>query len=407
MTIPPSDRHGVWVNDGSGTPKLIHAAWVNDNTANPKAAKEIWINNAQTLTRVWPPRAYVVELVPIGTRHGKTVHLFTAVDTTTLSIAQTNADPQWNDGNWNALWGGMRYGEGPEGSVTYAFRRWDKYDAVGNYDFSTANAVRRTTANGATAGFGHGGLYKNLLQTSPYDPNDKRTHSPFVVIEPNSQILCIRTNFAKSFSQGGDEEGSSPVATIGLYTGNDTYFGSTSTATHSWTSTVTNDIPVTGGEDGAQPAAPAPQSGIFATTNTSNTFFTNFGMVYGKGSGCRFGISTHSSFGSNTLNLGSWMSNKNYGSFPTSTIYGFGNDSNKLTAFNNSANVVPFTLPAPTVSGHVGWKYIQFDFDDSAASEGYVYQNYNIPTSNYSPSDWGAVGVNTSLGSTLFLVIPP
>lgn len=407
MTIPPSDRHGLWVNDGSGTPKLIHAAWVNDNTANPKAAKEIWINNAQTLTRVWPPRAYVVELVPIGTRHGKTVHLFTAVDTTTLSIAQTNADPQWNDGNWNALWGGMRYGEGPEGSVTYAFRRWDKYDAVGNYDFSTANAVRRTTANGATVGFGHGGLYKNLLQTSPYDPNDKRTHSPFVVIEPGSKILCIRTNFAKSFSQEGGEDGSSPVATIGLYTGNDTYFGSTSTATHSWTSTVTNDIPVTGGEDGAQPASPAAASGIFATTNTQNTFFTNFGMVYGKGTGCRFGISTHSSFGPNTLNLGSWMSNKNYGSSPTSTIYGFGNNSDKLTASNNSFNVEPFTLPAPTVSGHVGWKYIQFDFDDQSASEGYVYQNYNIPTSTYSPSDWGAVDVNTSLGSTLFLVIPP
>jgi hypothetical protein len=351
-----------------------------------------------------------VELVPIGTRHGRTDHSFTAVDTTTLSIAQTNADPQWNNGNWNALWGGMRYGNaaaGTEGSVTYAFRRWDKYDAVGNYDFSTANAVRRTTANGTTVGFGHGGLYKNLLQTSPYDPNDKRTHSPFVVIEPGSKILCIRTNFAKSFSQGGSEDGSSPVATIGLYTGNDTYFGSTSTATHSWASTVTNDIPVTGGEDGAQPAASAPQSGIFANATQNNSFSTNFGMVYGKGTGCKFGISTHSSFGPNTLNLGSWMSNKNYGSSPTSTIYGFGNNSDRLTTFTNSANVVPFTLPAPTVSGHVGWKYIQFDYDDSESSTGFVYQNYNIPTSSNDTADWAAAGVNTSFGSTLFLVIPP
>jgi len=406
MTIQNSDRHGVWVNDGSGTPKLIHAAWVN-NGGTTAAAKEIWINNAQTLTRVWPPRAYVVELVPIGTRHGNADHLFTAVDSTTLSIAQGTADPQWNSGNWNALWGGMRYYG--EGSVTYAFRRWDKYDTVGNYDFSTANAVRRTTATASTpgnVGFGHGGLWKNLLRTSPYDPNDKRTHSPFVVIEPGSKILCIRTNFAKLYSQGSDEGGSSPVATIGLYSGNDTYFGSTSTTTHTWSSTVTNDIPVTGGENGAQPASPAAASGIFATTSTNNTFFTNFGMVYGKGS-CRFGISTHSSFGPNTLNVGSWMNNKNYGSSPTSTIYGFGDNNNRLTIPSVSFNVVPYTLPTPTISGHVGWKYIQFDYDDSAASNGYVYENYNIPTSSYSASDWGAVGVNTSLGSTLFLVIPP
>ena len=403
MTIPPSDRHGIWVNY-NGTPRLIHAAWVN-NGGTAKAAKEIWLNNSGTPTRVWPPRAYVVELVPIGTRHGNTDHLFTAVDNTTLSIAQGTQDPQWNSGNWNALWGGMRY-QG-EGSVTYAFRRWDKYDAIGNYDFSTANAVRRTTATGTAVGFGHGGLYKNLLQTSPYDPFDKRTHSPFVVIEPGSKILCIRANFVKDFSQGGSEEGSSPVATIGLYSGNDTYFGSTSTTTHTWTQAVANDIPVRGGEDGAQPPSPDPQSGIFANSPDNNTFNTNFGMVYGKGNGCRFGISTHSSFGPNTLNLGSWMSNKNYSSSATSIMYGFGNDSNKLTAANNTLTVVPYTLPAPTVSGHVGWKYIQFDYDDSEATDGYVYENYNIPTATYEPSAWGAVGVKTSLGSTLFLVIPP
>jgi len=63
MPIPNSDRHGLWVNN-NGTSELIHAAWVNDN-GTAKGAKEIWLNNSGTSTRVWPPRAYVVELVPV------------------------------------------------------------------------------------------------------------------------------------------------------------------------------------------------------------------------------------------------------------------------------------------------------------------------------------------------------
>lgn len=400
MPIPNSDRHGVWVNDGSGTPKLIHAAWTNNGGMT--AAKEVWINNAGTPTRVFPPRAYVVELVPIGTRNGD--GRFTAVDATSLGVDQGAND--WNNGNWNALWGGM-YNSNGESSTTYAFRRWDRYNAVGHYDFSLPNKVRRTTATGAGAGSvgqGHGGLWKNLLQTSPYDPNDNRTHSPFVVIEPGSKILCIRACFTKSFSQGSGEDGSTPVSSIGLYSGNDSYFGnSVATSSYNWTTTVTNDIPSNGGEDGTGIA-----SGIFVNSSANNTLYTGFGMAYGKGYGCRFGLSTDL-FGTTSLNTGTWMSAKNYGSSPTSTFYGYGDNDTKLTVAATSPSVtitaVPYTLPAPNVAGHVGWKYIQFDADDSAASTGSVWQNYNINTTEYNTAVWAAC--NTSLGSTLFLVIPP
>ncbi len=397
MTIPNSDRHGFWVNN-NGTPQLIHAAWVNNN-GTPTAAKEVWINNAGTPTRVFPPRAYVVELVPVGTRNG--VGKFTAVDATSLGVEQGAND--WNNGNWNAIWGGM-YNSNGESSTTYAFRRWDKYDSVGHYNFSTANNVRRTTATGTAVGLGHGGLWKTLLQTSPYNPNDKTTHSPFVVIEPGSKILCIRACFTKSFSQGSGEDGSTPVSSICLYSGDASYFGNTvATSSYNWTSTVTNDIPVNGGEDGGGNVGR-----ISVNSTATNALFTGLGMAYGKGYGCRFGLSTDL-FGTTSLNTGTWMSAKNYGSSPTSTFYGYGDNDTKLTGVPTSPSAtitaVPYTLPAPTVAGHVGWKYIQFDADDSTPTTGSVWQNYNINTTQYDTAAWAAC--NTSLGSTLFLVIPP
>jgi hypothetical protein len=399
MPIPNSDRHGLWINDGSATPKLAHAAWTNNGGMT--AAKEIWINNAGTHTRVWPPRAYVVELVPIGTRNGS--GKFTAVDTATLNVNQGSSDPNWNNGNWNAIWGGM-YNPAGESSTTYAFRRWDKYDSVGHYNFSTPNNVRRTTATGTAVGQGHGGLWKTLLQTSPYNLNDKTTHSPFVVIEPGSKILCIRACFTKTYSQNEDEAGSTPVSSICLYSGNASYFGnSVATSSYNWVQTVSNDIPVSGGEDGGGNAGR-----ISVNSTANNTLFTGLGMAYGKGLGCRFGLATDL-FGTTSLNTGTWMSAKNYGSSPTSTFYGYGDNDTKFNGLPTSpsatTNAVPFTLPVPTGVGHVGWKYIQFDADDSTITRGSVWQNYNINTKTYDTTAWAAC--NTSLGSTLFLVIPP
>jgi hypothetical protein len=392
MTIPNSDRHGVRVNDGSGTPKLIHAAWVNDGTVTPKAAKEIWINNAQTLTRVWPPRAYVVELVPVGSFDGNMG--ITLVDQTSSTTTTSSTNGLCNNGNWNAIWGGVRQPDLKQ--VTFAFRRWDRYDAVGNYDFSGPNLVRRTTATASipgNVGFGHGGLWKTLLQTSPYDPNDKRTHSPFVVIEPGSQILCIRLSTTKTYSSGSGEGGSGPMAKITFVTGNATYFGSQTVTTQSFSANA-NDVP----------SALSAPTGV-SVSAASNAVATGFGIISAKGSRGKFGVNTSITYGG--LNTGTWMSSKNYSTTGlSSTLYGFEG------SITNTANIVsPGTLPAITTgaggnrstldtgSTHVGWKYITMDADDSAASGGASLRNYNMSGTDFTG--------DLSLGSTLFLVIPP
>jgi hypothetical protein len=325
-----------------------------------------------------------VELVPVGTYNGGMG--ITLVDQTTAHTSSTPGNDFYcNNGNWNALWGGCT--QSGKKQVTFAFRRWDKYDAVGNYDFSTANVVRRTTADGTTVGFGHGGLYKKLLQTSPYNPNDKRTHSPFVVIEPGSQILCIRLSAAKSYSTGDGEGDSGAVGGVTFVSGNDTFFGSTTNINYSF-SANTNDVPS---------AFDAPIG--LAINAASNAVVIGYGIISAKGTKGKFGVNTSSSYGS--LNNGTWMNSKNYSTTSlTSTLYGFSGTT------TNTANIVsPGILPALTVantstvgSGHVGWKYVCIDADDGAGAAGTTYHNYNMGT------DFSG---NRSLGSTLFLVIPP
>lgn len=385
MTIPNSDQHGFWVNH-NGTPKLIHAAWVN-NAGTPTAAKEVWINNAGTPTRVFPPRAYVVELVPIGS--SVNTAYFTSVDTNaTLTVSGGQA----NIGNWNAVWGGVL--NSGEKQITYAFRRWDKYDANGHYDFSTANKVRRTTATGTAVGQGHGGLWKTLLQTSPYDPNDNRTHSPFVVIEPGSKILCIRLNSCKTYSTGSGEAGSGPMGTITFVSGNATYFGSPTTTTAAFGSNASTDIPTS-------QQAPIGLR-VDSASNSSSQGFG--GIVSAHGSRGRFGVSTsNTALSANTLNNGTWMTTKDYSSTPTSTLYGWNGDG----ALGSTTVVTPGTLSALSAantntvgSGHVGWKYLTIDADDSAASTGSSFYNWMMTSASFSSA-------NRSLGSTLFLVIPP
>lgn len=387
MTIPPSDRHGFWVNH-NGTPKLIHAAWVN-HAGITKAAKEVWINNAGTPTRVFPPRAYVVELVPIGNYEGGMIG--TLVDTIDQLFGPASGTT--NIGNWNAIWGGVQ--KGGRKQITFAFRRWDKYDANGHYDFSTANKVRRTTATGAGAGSvgqGHGGLWKSLLQTSPYNPNDNRTHSPFVVIEPLSKILCIRLHSCKTFSGGGGEAGSGPMGTITFVSGNDTYFGSQSITAHSFGANTGTDVPT---------SQEAPIG--LRVDSASNSSTVGFGIVSAHGTRGGFGVSTSSTvLSANTLNNGTWMTAKNYSSTPTSTLYGYDNSSTLGSTNIVSAAVLPALSAANTNtigSGHVGWKYITIDADDTAESAGTSYYNFMMTATNFT--------ANLSLGSTLFLVIPP
>jgi hypothetical protein len=381
MPIPNSDRHGVWVNDGSGTPKLIHAAWTNNGGMT--AAKEIWLNNSGTSTRVWPPRAYVVELVPVGSYDGAMG--ITLVDQTSEGGTTPTTNGFCNNGNWNAIWGGVRQPDLKQ--VTFAFRRWDKYNAIGNYDFSTANAVRRTTATGTAVGFGHGGLYKKLLQTSPYDPNDKRTHSPFVVIEPGSQILCIRISGIKTYSSGSGEGGSGPFAAVTFVSGNDTYFGSQILSTYSFSANA-NDVP----------SAVAAPTGLLVAAG-SNAVASGYGIISAKGSKGKYGVNTSSTFGG--FNTGTWMSSKNYSTASlTSTLYGF-EGATTYTANTVSPGLLPALSAANTSTvglGHVGWKYVTIDADDSAASGGTSYRNYNMGT------DFTG---DRSLGSILFLVIPP
>jgi len=384
MPIPNSDRHGLWINDGSATPKLAHAAWTNNGGMT--AAKEIWINNAGTHTRVWPPRAYVVELVPIGNYDSGMYG--TLVDTPSTTFGPTSNTT--NIGNWNAIWGGVQ--KGGEKQTTFAFRRWDKYDATGHYDFSTANKVRRTTATGNIVGQGHGGLWKTLLQTSPYDPNDNRTHSPFVVIEPGSKILCIRFHSTKTYSTGSGEAASGPVGNVTFVTGNATYFGSQTLITHSFGANTGTDVPT------------SQQAPIGVGVNSaSNVSAVGFGMVSAHGTAGRFGVSTSSSvLSATTLNNGTWMTAKNYSSTPTSTLYGW----NTSTAVGSTNIVSAGTLPALSVANtntiglnHVGWKYLTIDADDSAASSGTSYYNFMMSAQNFT--------ADRSLGSTLFLVIPP
>jgi hypothetical protein len=391
MTIPNSDRHGFWVNN-NGTPQLIHAAWVN-NGGTPTAAKEVWINNEGTPTRVFPPRAYVVELVAVGSFLGGLG--CTLVDTTNTTFTSPGNDGWANIGNWNGIWGGVQQA-GPK-QTTFAFRRWDRYDANGHYDFSQPNKVRRTTATGAAVGLGHGGLWKTLLQTSPYDPNDNRTHSPFVVIEPGSKILCIRLHSCKTYSGGGGEAGSGPMGTIHFVSGNATYFGSQS---------VGVTLPSFGVNTGTDVPSTQDNPIGLMVNSASNAVAQGFGIVSAHGTRGGFGVSTSSTvLASNTLNNGTWMTTKNYSSTPTSTLYGYDNSS----TLGSTTVVTAGTLPALTTgvggntnsigSGHVGWKYITIDADDTSGAAGNSLYNFMMTATNFS--------ANRSIGSTLFLVIPP
>ncbi len=100
MSLPNNYRHGIIVND-NGTNKHIKSLFVNDSGAI-KGVKEAYLNNNNSLVKIWPPRAYIVELVFLGAETNG--FSFTAHGNTTT---QGNGRAgKWNSGNWNAWWGG-------------------------------------------------------------------------------------------------------------------------------------------------------------------------------------------------------------------------------------------------------------------------------------------------------------
>jgi len=377
MTIPNSDRHGVWVNDG-GTSKQIKSLFVN-NSGTIKGVKEAYLNNNNSLVKIWPPRAYIVELVFVGANTSN--YNFTAHGNTTLG-SNGNAG-KWNSGNWNAWWGGAVSASGDNNRTAhwFAFRRWDRYNSLGQYDFSQPNLVRKNSSGAIQPAVG--GLYKNLLSTNQFEPNNPLTHSPFVVIEPGSKILGVRFFSYKTSSAGGSEGDSGPVNNVSYRTGNDTYFGSTTATTWSFTNGE-NDAP--------------PTSSIAGVNFDSTT--TNGGVAPGRGSNTgKCGVGTALNLAGYNNPLLGWQSNINYSSSVTSTWYQHGRGDDSCGTVEGPLTLNPYTLPALSAAqiaaGHKGYKYFGMSWWDSGGSNGQAFWNY-----------WFAGG-NSSLGSTLFLVIPP
>jgi hypothetical protein len=378
MSLPNNYRHGIIVND-NGTNKHIKSLFVNDSGAI-KGVKEAYLNNDNSLVKIWPPRAYIVELVFLGAN--TTSWNFTAHGNTTT---QNNGNAgKWNSGNWNAWWGGAssQSGDSNRTGHHFAFRRWDRYDSLGQYDFSQPNLVRKN-ASGAIQP-ATGGLYKNLLSTKQFDPSNPLTHSPFVVIEPLSKILAVRFFSYKTNSAGGSEGDSGPVNSVSYKTGNDTYFGSTTNTT--WA--------VNNGESDSPPSNTTIAGATFLSTST------NGGVAPGRGSNTgKCGVGTALNLAGYNNPLLGWQSSINYSSTVTSRWYQHGRGSDSCGTVEGPLDLAPYTLPALTQAqidaGHKGWKYFTMSWWDSGGANGQAFWNY-----------WYAGG-NTSLGSTLFLVIPP
>jgi hypothetical protein len=185
------------------------------------------------------------------------------------------------------------------------------------------------------------------------------------------------------------------MGTITFVSGNATYFGSQSITTQSFGANTGTDVP-------SNQDAP---TGL-RVDSASNAVAQGFGIVSAHGNRGAFGVSTSSTvLSANTLNNGTWMTTKNYSATPTSTLYGYDNSS----TLGSTTVVTAGTLPALTTgvggntnsvgSGHVGWKYITIDADDTAGTAGTSIYNFMMTATNFT--------ANRSLGSTLFLVIPP
>jgi hypothetical protein len=187
------------------------------------------------------------------------------------------------------------------------------------------------------------------------------------------------------------------MGTIHFVSGNATYFGSQS---------VGVTLPSFGVNTGTDVPSTQDNPIGLMVNSASNAVAQGFGIVSAHGTRGGFGVSTSSTvLASNTLNNGTWMTTKNYSSTPTSTLYGYDNSS----TLGSTTVVTAGTLPALTTgvggntnsigSGHVGWKYITIDADDTSGAAGNSLYNFMMTATNFS--------ANRSIGSTLFLVIPP
>jgi len=391
MALPDNYTHGIIVND-NGVLKQPTSLFINHN-GTIKSPKEAWVNNMGSLVRVWPPRAYLVELVPIANSANYCSVGLPDADSSGVGMGGSVA----NVGNWNALAGAMV--SGSCGYKVFAFRRWDRYNSTyssanpSRYDttWTNRNLIRRTTATGTTIGQGHGGLYKNTLATSPFNPSDARNNSPFIVIEPGSKILCVRFYSGKGSADGSKEDGSGPVINFAYFTGNDTYFGSQTVSSYSF------------GANSSIPDSPLGSSPGQAVAISSGS---SIGMVAGNGwTTAKCGVKT-APWGSAPTSeswspSGSGTSGFNPNTVRT-TFYSTGYRKDGCNT-NTSYSVAPYTLPALNSTaislGHVGWKYVRIQANDSSTGcQGDSFANGF--GSGRSLGYWG-------LGVSLFLVFPP
>jgi hypothetical protein len=408
MALPNNYQHGIIVND-NGVLKQPTSLLVNDN-GTIKSPKQAWINSSGSLVKVWPPRAYVVELVPIGGRPRSVFY-----DVSTKTDVSKPEGWLYNTGSWNRLTNATQIDNQEGYFMVYAFRLWTKFSSQNplTYDFSGLNRIKRTgatTTGTATSDIASadGGLYPNIPFVSY---SDNRYSAPFVVIQPGSKMLCIRARVYKSFSGGSGEGEGGSVSTVAMWSGNSTYWGGSGNP--AWGNAIAHDLPglaptqqnmlVNAWSDAG---GAAPSGGDGRGIVYPPYFLMGYPVCSQHTAGGKSGISTSSS-ASGALNSEAFFSNPNYAGTYVSSIsrYGAGGEGDGLANTQNqsfsSGNTTCSALNSSALAaGHVGWKYFgQLMYDgESTVGTQYANAHLNIGTSGF---------VNKEAGSTLFLVIPP
>lgn len=401
--------HGVYVNH-NGTLKQPTSIVVNNNgtLANPR---EIRINNSGSLVKVWPPRAFIVELVPIGGYGAISMY-----DVSTGGYFAKGGTWNYNAGNWNRLANATLSTNVDTGGFTvYAFRLWTKYSSQDplTLDFTGLNRIRRSGAAttglaNADLGVGHGGLWGSASFPS-ISYSDNRDSAPFVVIPPGSKMLCIRMRAYKSMSTGSGEGEGGCISQVAMWTGNATYFGGSGAPV---TSAVAHDLPglapvnqnmfvnawsdaggnaPSGGDGRSIVYPPYHLAGVPACSQHNN----------GKNA-----IATISNINASAFNSEPFFTSNNYTTTYSRTMWRFGSGADGFpgnvfssTETPNSQNCTLSSLSTSAINaGHVGWKYFGHGSYDGESSPGDVAANYDVV---------GTGGGTLARGSTLFLVIPP
>lgn len=410
MALPNNYMHGVYVNH-NGTLKQPTSIVVNNNgtLVNPR---EIQIKNSGSLVQVWPPRAFIVELVPIG-GYG-TIQMY---DVSTGGYFTKTGTYAYNGGNWNRLANAtISTNVNTNEYTVYAFRLWTKYSSQNplTLDFTGLNRIRRSGAAttglaNADLGVGHGGLWGSASFPS-ISYSDNRDSAPFVVIPPGSKMLCIRMRAYKSASEGSGEGEGGCISTVAMWSGNGTYFGGSGAPVRS---TAANDLPglaavqqnmIVNAWSGAGGGAPSGGDGRSIAYPPYHLAGVPACSQHNSGKNA---IATINDITASAFNSEPFFTSNNYTTTYSRIMYRFGGGGEdgfpgtvySSTQTPNSQNCTLSSLSTGAINaGHVGWKYFGHRSYDGAESAGDVYTNYDIV---------GAGGGTLARGSTLFLVIPP